>query len=427
MPQSLQQQLHRTRSSSLPSAHAGAITASAGIAYTVIIRLATGTRRTHDTRKHSTHYASHTASTAATADGSDNLRAQHTNTDTQLLAYSLHRHHSDHRRQHILSNLQPTLPASPSPFHYQPQPPITTTTYSTTVWPFALQPSGTSPSLIHHFHHHHQQHPQCTHNLHTFHHIHRPCSPPHNHLFLILHHLPSQPTTPHNMCLTQLPPRRRRFRQHTSNSHTIHPAQPQHTIFMPLRPNNISHKMGSYRLPPPQSRSHLHNLHTPHMGQPQQQPSQPDPSQAPTVASVNTHATADSGNQAREPLQRRTGRHSSHKSRSHRRRRRHSRSTNSRRSSRSRSQRRVRRHTRREHHSSSPSFPRSPKSRHRSRATHRPQQAVPLPAGQSFYSLCVQDEAYICRRRGIFRNPERWGAHAGHLWVKALLLVGYNR
>ena len=39
----------------------------------------------------------------------------------------------------------------------------------------------------------------------------------------------------------------------------------------------------------------------------------------------------------------------------------------------------------------------------------------------------VQDEAYICRRRGIFRNPERWGAHAGHLWVKALLLVGYNR
>ena len=68
--------------SSLPSAHAGAATASAGIAYTVIIWLTTGTRRTHDARKHSTHYASHTASTAATADGSDNLRRQHTNTDT---------------------------------------------------------------------------------------------------------------------------------------------------------------------------------------------------------------------------------------------------------------------------------------------------------------------------------------------------------
>ena len=34
----------------------------------------------------------------------------------------------------------------------------------------------------------------------------------------------------------------------------------------------------------------------------------------------------------------------------------------------------------------------------------------------------VQDETHICRRRGIFRNPEQWGAHAGHLWVKALLL-----
>ena len=39
----------------------------------------------------------------------------------------------------------------------------------------------------------------------------------------------------------------------------------------------------------------------------------------------------------------------------------------------------------------------------------------------------VQDEAWICRRRGIFRNQERWAAHAGHLWIQALLIVVHNR
>ena len=39
----------------------------------------------------------------------------------------------------------------------------------------------------------------------------------------------------------------------------------------------------------------------------------------------------------------------------------------------------------------------------------------------------VQDEAYICRRRGILLESGAVKAHAGHLWVKALLLVGYNR
>ena len=197
------------------------------------------------------------------------------------------------------------------------------------------------------------------------------------------------------MCLTQLLLRRRRFRQHTSNSHTIHPVQPQHTIFMPLRPNNISHTMGSHRLlittaatQPPTQPPH------PHMGQPQQQPSQPGPSQAHTVASVNTHATADSDNQAREPLQRRTRRHRSHKSRSHHRRRRHSRSTSSRRSSRSPSQRRGRRHTRREHHSSSPSSPRSPRSRHGSRRNTPP--PSPPPASRPLFPQASLSTA--CRR-----------------------------
>ena len=77
----------------------------------------------------------------------------------------------------------------------------------------------------------------------------------------------------------------------------------------------------------------------PHMAQTQQQPPQPGPSQAPTVGPTNTHGTTrpgDSGNQVREPLQRRTRRHGS---RSHHRRRRHSRSTSSRSLSRSRSQR----------------------------------------------------------------------------------------
>ena len=130
--------------SSLPSAHAGAITASAGIAYTVIIWLTTGTRRTHDARKHSTHYASHTTSTAATADGSDNLRPQHTNTDTQLHAYL-----ATATTRTTGSNTYPQFAVKAASIHatfsISTASTDTTPTYSTTFWPFAVQPSGTGP------------------------------------------------------------------------------------------------------------------------------------------------------------------------------------------------------------------------------------------------------------------------------------------
>ena len=39
----------------------------------------------------------------------------------------------------------------------------------------------------------------------------------------------------------------------------------------------------------------------------------------------------------------------------------------------------------------------------------------------------VSDEAHVCRRRGILRNSDRWGAHAGHLHVQGLIMVGHNR
>ena len=39
----------------------------------------------------------------------------------------------------------------------------------------------------------------------------------------------------------------------------------------------------------------------------------------------------------------------------------------------------------------------------------------------------LTDEAHVCRRRGILRNSDRWGAHAGHLHVQGLIMVGHNR
>ena len=39
----------------------------------------------------------------------------------------------------------------------------------------------------------------------------------------------------------------------------------------------------------------------------------------------------------------------------------------------------------------------------------------------------LTDETHVCRRRGILRNSDRWGAHAGHLHVQDLLMVGHNR
>ena len=39
----------------------------------------------------------------------------------------------------------------------------------------------------------------------------------------------------------------------------------------------------------------------------------------------------------------------------------------------------------------------------------------------------LTDEAHVCRRRGILRNSDRWGAHPGHLHVQGLLMVGHNR
>ena len=39
----------------------------------------------------------------------------------------------------------------------------------------------------------------------------------------------------------------------------------------------------------------------------------------------------------------------------------------------------------------------------------------------------LTDEAHVCRRRGILRNSDRWGAHAVHLHVQGLLMVGHNR
>ena len=39
----------------------------------------------------------------------------------------------------------------------------------------------------------------------------------------------------------------------------------------------------------------------------------------------------------------------------------------------------------------------------------------------------VSDEAFICQRRGILRNPDRWGVHAGHFWPKALFTKGHDR
>ena len=39
----------------------------------------------------------------------------------------------------------------------------------------------------------------------------------------------------------------------------------------------------------------------------------------------------------------------------------------------------------------------------------------------------LSDECYIVRRRGIIRTSDRWGCYPGHFWVKALVVVGYNR
>ena len=49
---------------------------------------------------------------------------------------------------------------------------------------------------------------------------------------------------------------------------------------------------------------------------------------------------------------------------------------------------------------------------------------------QSHYKsswVSLSDECYIVRRRGIIRTSDRWGCHPGHFWVKALVVVGYNR
>ena len=39
----------------------------------------------------------------------------------------------------------------------------------------------------------------------------------------------------------------------------------------------------------------------------------------------------------------------------------------------------------------------------------------------------LTDEAHVCRRRGILRNSDSWGAHAGHLHVQGLIMVGHSR
>ena len=262
--------------SSLPSAHAGAITATAGCAHTATIRPTAGARRTDDARKHSAHNASHTAGTAATVDG-HGLRPQCTNTDAHLRTHSLTTWTTGGNTYFQFTTNATSIPVTSS---LSAATTSTTITYSATVWPTTT--SNNTRNV----------HTTCT--LFTTSTGHASISNNRPHSSTTYDPNLQHPTTcaSHNYFrTTQLSQTHQQQPHNPSNAtstYHFHTTPPQ---------QHIPHDGLPPTTTPPATQPTTQHPY-PYMGQLQQHPPQPGPSQAPTVGPINTHAATDSGNQA---------------------------------------------------------------------------------------------------------------------------------